>query len=206
MSSPIPLVLAVEDLLQEEILRRMLQQIERPFFPGPCYMRGGFGYLKKKVAGFNEAAKGTPFLVLTDLDLDKGPCASDLMASWLAGPRHPNLIFRVAVHAVESWILADRVAFSRFLGVGADLIPSHLDEVDRPRKLLLELARRSRRRALREAIVPRPTSTAPFGPGYNGVLAEFLRSSWRLAEARSHSHSLDRAARALENFEPAPAD
>jgi len=203
MSQPIPLLLAVEDVLQEVILRRILAAVGPSFAPGACYKQGGYGYLKKKISGFNVAAKGTPFLVLTDLDLDKGPCASALIDDWLRVPRHPNLIFRVAVRSVESWILADRSAFAGYLGLDAGLLPENLDEVERPRSLLIDLARRSRRRQLREALVPKAGSTAGFGPGYNGALTLFLDTEWRMEEARQGSPSLERSVRALERFKPA---
>lgn len=77
--------------------------------------------MKKNIHGFNNAAKGMPFLVLADLDDDE--CAPAKIQAWLSVPRHHNLIFRIAIHEVESWILADRVGFSKFIGMRRDLIP-----------------------------------------------------------------------------------
>ena len=71
---------------------------------------------------FNHGAKGTPFILLTDLD--KNECAPMLIQEWLTDPLHPNLIFRVAVHEVEAWILADREAFAPFLGISPAGHPS----------------------------------------------------------------------------------
>jgi len=65
---PIPINLAVEDFLSEAVLRRILRFTKRPYATGTCFCKGGYGYLKKNIAGFNHAAKTTPFLVLTDLD------------------------------------------------------------------------------------------------------------------------------------------
>ena len=103
MTVAIPLHLAVEDPLSEAVLRELLCQSGRPFAIGRCYQRGGFGYLRKTIQGFNNAAKGIPFAVLTDLD--RYPCPMALIADWLRVPRHSNLLFRVAVHEVEAWIL-----------------------------------------------------------------------------------------------------
>ena len=63
----IPVNLAIEDELSEEALRRMLGDVGR-FAIGSAYRRGGYGYLRKTIGGWNQASKGTPFLVLTDLD------------------------------------------------------------------------------------------------------------------------------------------
>jgi len=68
MMQPIPIHIAVEDPLSEAVLRKILICSNRPYIVGSCFNRGGFGYLKKNIRGFNNAAKGTPFLVLTDLD------------------------------------------------------------------------------------------------------------------------------------------
>ena len=116
-----PVNLAVEDDLSEVVLRTMLHKSGRQYAVCFCYGRSGFGYLKRKIVGFNNAAKGTPFLVLTDLD--KKECAPLLIQEWLQVPKHPNLLFRIAVRSVESWLLADRTSFASYLGVQRNSIP-----------------------------------------------------------------------------------
>jgi hypothetical protein len=119
--APIPINLAVEDLLSEAVLRKILLYSEKPYAIGTCFCKGGYDYLKKSILGFNNAAKATPFLVLTDLD--RTECPPVLLREWLPYPKHPNLIFRVAVKEVEAWLLAHRDAFARFLGIQRRLIP-----------------------------------------------------------------------------------
>jgi hypothetical protein len=196
----IPINLAVEDLLSEAVLRKILQYTERPYDVGTCFCRGGYGYLKKNIHGFNNAAKAMPFLVLTDLD--KAECPAVLIKEWLPHPKHPNLLFRVAVKEVEAWLLAHRDAFTRFLGIQRRLIPSTVDVISDPKKLLLDLARKSKRRLLREAIVPSPGSTARVGPDYNGQLVFFVEAFWNVATAMQSSPSLKRTVVALTNFQP----
>lgn len=151
----IPINLAVEDDLSEAILREILKF---PYVIGACFKKQGFGYLKKNVRGFNNAAKGKVFMLLTDLD--KAECAPTLMQEWLSIPKHPNFLFRVAVREVESWILASRSEFADFLKISKELIPIKPDEIDDPKQLLINLANKCRDRKLREAIVPRTGSTA----------------------------------------------
>lgn len=57
MREPIPIHIAVEDVLSEVVVKRLLQWSDRQFAVGVTYNRGGFGYLKSNIEGFNNAAK-----------------------------------------------------------------------------------------------------------------------------------------------------
>lgn len=98
--SGIPIQIAVEDELSEAVTRKLLESLNRDFLIGDVYSRGGFGYLKKNISAFNNAAKGVPYLVVTDLD--RAICPLDLIEEWLPSNRHENLIFRIAVREIES--------------------------------------------------------------------------------------------------------
>ena len=200
MSDHIPINLAAEDELSEVVLREILRQSGRPFAVGAAYRKGGVGYLRKRVNGFNYGAKGTPYFLLTDLD--KNECAPTLILEWLTVPLHPNLIFRVAVREVEAWVLADREAFSDFLGISTKNIPSDVDSIQDPKRKLISLARTSPKRNLKDSLIPRAGSTARVGRDYNGRLSAFVRSYWRLNESKLSSPSLLRAANAVGTFEP----
>ena len=104
MDENIPIVIAVEDYLSEAVLRVMFMQSTRAYAVGNCLGRKGSGYLKKKIKGFNQVAKGIPFFVLTDLD--QTDCPPLLIGKWLSIPKHENLLFRIAVREIESWLLA----------------------------------------------------------------------------------------------------
>lgn len=198
MDGPIPVQLVVEDPLSEAVVRRLLQDL--PVTIGACYGRQGFGYIQKKIGAFNHAAKACPFLVLTDLDTAE--CAAALIRAWLPARRHPNLLFRVAVREVESWLLADGSGMARFLGIAGHRIPGNTDDLADPKQTLINLARNSRNRDRREAIVPRPGSTAAVGPDYNGARAGFVARDWDPVEASRRSDSLRRFLAAVERFRP----
>jgi hypothetical protein len=200
MTKVIPVNLAVEDLLSEAVLKGMLKQSGRPYMVGTCYSSRGFGYLKKRLDGFNHAAKGTPFLVLTNLD--QSECAPILIKEWLPYPQEKNLLFRVAVKAVESWLLADRRAAAGFFNVPETLIPLRPDEIDNPKRFLINLASRSRKKEVRESIVPPLKNSAAIGPDYNGKLGEFVQGGWRVKEAMKNSPSLKKAFQAILSFSP----
>jgi hypothetical protein len=196
----IPINLVFEDVLSEAVLKQMLKQSQRPFSVGHCLNQRGNDQIKQNISGFNNAAKGMPYLVLTDLD--KADCPLVIISEWLTQPKHPNLLFRIAVKEVEAWLLAHREAFAKFLGISVDLIPGDADRIPDPKLLLINLARRSRKRKLREAIVPEPNSTAKIGKDYNGQLIQFVNKSWQVASAQTNSPSLERAMNALINFQP----
>lgn len=200
MTRSIAINLAVEDPLSEATLLRIVKESGAAFSVAHCFQRGGFGYLKKQALSFNAASRLTPFLLLTDLDTMVCPAA--LIASWLPVPQHPNFLFRVSVRAVESWLIADRAGIAGFLGVSSTLVPRDPESLSDPKRELIRLASRSRRRNLREAIVPAPETTARFGPDYNGCLIRFVAEFWDPLVARKAAPSLDRTLSRLSEFHP----
>jgi hypothetical protein len=201
MKPAIPLRLGVEDELSGSILRRVLAARPRPYAIGPVYGREGFGYLKRQAAAFNNAARGGPFLVLTDLD--RSPCPSQLIAEWLPLPKHRHLLLRVAVREVESWLLADDEGLGRYLGLRRRFACAAPEELADPKAALLELALASARRALRDALVARDEEGGRLrpGPDYNGALARFVYGPWNLTLAASRCRSLARLQAALGRLE-----
>jgi len=192
--------LAIEDSLSESLLKKIIGFFSCSFIIGTCYIRSGKGYLKKNIRGFNNAAKGTPFLLLTDLD--SAECPPLLIKEWLPYPKNKNLIFRVAVHEIESWLMAHRESFAKFLGIKKTKIPEKVDAIPDPKQFLINLARHSKYREIRDAIVPRPGSSAKYGSDYNGKLIYFVQNHWDVKEAIKYSPSLNRAFNAIKTFKP----
>jgi len=111
VTTPIPIHLVVEDDLSDAVLRKILRESSNNFTVGSSFGKCGYGYIKQKIHAFNNAAKGTPFLVLSDLEAE---CAPIQIKEWLPVPRHHNLLFRITVREIESWLLADRTALLHF--------------------------------------------------------------------------------------------
>ncbi len=149
----IPITLSVRDDLSEVVLRKTIESSQQAYFVGSIYGKTGFGYLKRRIGDFKKAARGTPWLVLADLDMPE--CLPALIAERFGSTkRQHNLLFQVAVRGVEAWLLADRAAFARFTGLKADLIQADVEGLPDPKAHLVDLVNGSRRRSLREAIVP----------------------------------------------------
>lgn len=197
---PIPISIVVEDVLSEAILRRIMKQYRNHFSIHVCLGKSGAGYIKKKIGGFNLAAKHSPFLILTDLD--QYQCAPDLIRQWIQFPKHSNLIFQIAIREVEAWLLADRSNFSQFLGIRIEKIPFEVETIPNPKEFVVNLAKKSRLRKIREALVPVPKSTAKVGPDYNGTLIQFINNLWNFDAAKIHAPSLNRMTDRLAKFQP----
>ena len=195
----IPINIVVEDELSEALCYKIMLSSSITYHIGATYGKCGYGYIRKKISGFNNAAKGTPFLVLADLEAQ---CAPKQINEWLNIPKHHNLLFRIAVREAESWLLADRSGFASFLNIKKELIPTNPDGINDPKKLLINLAKQSRRRTLRQAIVPISGRTARIGPDYNGQLSYFVSNMWNISEAMENSESLRRTVKALNKFQP----
>lgn len=182
-------ILAIEDRLSDAVATKILEK-----FGIKIVKRIGFqgkSDLERKAPELNRAASGITVFMLTDLDSPR-ECPPRLIRSWIKGPLNPKFFFRVAVMEVEAWVMADRIGFAAFLSVPLHRIPSPTDKILDPKEFLLSLARRSKKRAVREALVPAQRATLSVGNEYNTLLSEFVREHWDLERAASASPSLKR--------------
>jgi hypothetical protein len=158
----------------------------------------GKSQIDRQLIGFNNAAKGSPWLVLRDLDEDAS-CAPDFLASTKL--RASNwMLFRLAVREVEAWLLADTSAIAEFFHVAEGEVPLDPDLEKDPTVSLVNLARRSTRSAIRKAMVPAEGADAQVGRLYEATLIEFATEHWSLARACKRSDSLKRARAALRKM------
>ena len=183
------IILAVEDELSEAISTKILNEFGVEI--RIVIREGGNTYLRQKSPELNRSAKGLDIFLLTDLDSPKD-CPLELIHSWIKGPLNPKFLFRVAVMEVESWIMADRNGMANFLSIPIHRIPHNTDEIANPKEFLVSLARKSKKRKLRDELVPKPGTKIPVGYGYNTRLIEFVRDHWDLERAAMVSPSLKR--------------
>jgi hypothetical protein len=203
-SDRFPMLLAVEDPLSEAVVRKTLATVYPQSPITLCLGLKGKGYLKTKAENLNKAARGYPVFLLTDLD-DPRSCPAGLIRSWLRSPKHPNLLFRVAVMEVESWMMADRQSFAKFLSIPQERIPLDTDLIPRPKEFVVSLARLSRSSRVRDDLVPARGGTSRVGPAYNLRLASYVGRIWNPEAAATASGSLRRTLDRLKEFATIPA-
>ncbi len=169
---------------------------------GNVYGKQGKPHLRQRLAGYNHAARHAPWLMLVDLDRD-ADCAPPAIHAWLPDPA-PMACFRVAVRAVEAWMIADTEALAGYLSIPRSRVPDHPEALDDPKAAMVNLARRSRRRAIQEDMVPRGGSGRAVGPAYSSRMVEFVVDFWRPDVAATRAGSLSRAIRALRQMVETP--
>lgn len=199
MSDLLYVTLIYEDDLSGAVMSQLLKKFPEKYRVHKTYSGNGFGYLKTNIRGFNQASVVNPHFMLADLD--NYGCPLELIGDWICFELNPNFIFRIAVREVEAWLLADRKGLARFFNVSVDRIPRDPDSLQDPKNTLIQLAKHSRRRDIREDIVP-ININAKIGPNYNGRLMEFVFNLWNIEFAMSQSDSLRRAYERLRDFQP----
>ncbi len=145
------------------------------------------------------AKTGIYTFIITDLDNRR--CAGMMIREWFSIPSPQpislpmELLFRIAVREVESWILADRKAWAKYIKIPVDNWPRTPDQLADPKQYLLNVIRsKGRKKAHKEML---PLGTAHIGPRYNEILSEFIASQWSPPRAAALSPSLKRSIDAL---------
>jgi hypothetical protein len=190
--------IAVEGELDVEILKKIFASLNVEV--ANCYGKRGKNYLRDNVLRYNQAAANLHrgWVVLVDLN-QEAPCPPPLVEDWLS---HQSRYFqlRVAVRAVESWLLADREEIAHFLRISRARIPMNPEEQQDPKQTLINIARYSKNRDIREDVVPRVGSTARQGPAYTSRLIEFVTQYWDPERAANRAPSLSRSLRVLGDW------
>jgi hypothetical protein len=183
---------AVEGISDEAVVRRLLEHVGLE--AGPIHISDGKRQLDRRLRGYNHAARFTPWIILRDLDSD-ADCAPTLAGRLVPEPA-AGLLLRIPVRTVEAWLLADRKGVARYLGLRESEIPANPESLARPKRTLVDLARRSPRPAVRQDMVPEPQLSAEVGRAYTARLIEFAARHWDLEAA---AHGADSLARCLKS-------
>lgn len=190
---PTTISLLVEGGLDEAVGRRILAHCGLE--AGTVYGKRGFGYIKEKLPGFARA--GVRTLVLVDFMDTRLPCAGEVVSRWL-GPATGGVVLRVVVRELESWLLADAAGVATFLGIPVGRVTAEPEALLDPKRTMIDLARRSRHRGVRDSMVPTPESGAIEGPAYTSCLQYFVAERWDPVRAAQRAPSLRRCLAAVE--------
>lgn len=192
----VPVSFAVEGIIDQAVVLKLFDA--SGVVSGTPYVCDGIGNLRQRLDGFNAGARHSPWFVLCDLD--RHECAPELRGRLFATPQTEGMELRVAVRAVEAWLMADRQSFATFLGVGMKRVPREPEHVADPKHAVVELARESSKRVIREGLVPSAAGGRRIGPAYTDEVIRYVRRRWSPDRARAASPSLDRAFERCETF------
>jgi hypothetical protein len=184
-----PIAIATEDQLSEAIALRLIADIPTPHFIQFKLGRTGNGYLRSKMSSWYQMAQHQVMLVLTDLD--RANCLVEFRDQWLDAEPPQNLLLRIAVREVESWVLADHVAMRALIGAKG-VLPAAPDELADPKQALLKLAK-SAPKEIRDDLLKTIDGHLSQGLGYNARLSAWVNLEWSPQRAAERSPSLARA-------------
>ena len=184
-----PIAIATEDQLSEAIALRLIADIPTPHFIQHKLGKTGNGYLRSRMGSWYQLAQQQVMLVLTDLD--RANCLVEFRDQWLRAEPPQNLLLRIAVREVESWVLADHVAMRALIGVKG-VLPAAPDELADPKQSLLKLAK-SAPKQIRADLLKTIDGNLAQGLGYNARLTAWVNSEWSPQRAAERSPSLARA-------------
>lgn len=140
--APATVTVAIEGIVDEAVARRLIDCVGGQ--TGNIYVRKGKSRLEKKIEGYNNAARFSPWFVLADLDTG---CAVALRNAWLPAPAS-FMCFRIAVHEVEAWLLADAETLAEYLNTRVSRVPPDLERLPDPKGSMIALAPISKRKNL----------------------------------------------------------
>lgn len=184
----------VEGITDEAVVRRLFDR-DGITIEAVHGLRGKRAILQN-IDRYNRAAKHTYWFVMVDLDHD-ADCVIAFLQSTLHSPSS-GMHFRVVVRELEAWLLADRAAFAKFFDVSPAKLPMQPELEANPKQTLINCVASSRKKSIREAIVPRPNSDASVGPLYSSTIRDYVRLAWRPNIASLSSRSLAGAMRTID--------
>jgi len=161
---------------------------------------GGKSKLISALPKYNAAAAHYPWLAIRDLDQD-AECAPTLRIRNL--PILSDLMcFRIAVREAEVWLMADREAFADALGVSLARISTQPEALADPKLTIVNLARHSRKKAVKVGLVPEQDAGISIGPEYAAWIIDFAQNRWSPARAVASADvpSLAKTLRAVERL------
>lgn len=184
-----------EDQLCLALGQRMVEfALPRWFVTGSVDKKGITNLLPRLGDYALQAQHVQPVLCIADTD---GACAAELVTRWLPPTRTSRLLLRLAVQEAESWALADGEAFAGALHVPRAKVPRDPEALADAKRVVLDLARRSTNRRVREEVASSTNPATP-GTGYNLHLCGFVKTHWRAGVASQQSPSLRRAVERLQ--------
>ena len=169
---------------------------------GTVYGKRGCAYIKEKAVAFGYlATEFSGVLVLTDFRDAGAICVAAALQEYIRLRETPrSFLCCFAVNELESWLLADREGLAKFFSIAASRMPLKPEVEFFPKKILIALARVSRKSRIREGVAPPPGHKAAVGPEYATIMHEFIANSWDIEAAMHCAPSLAHCVRRLREL------
>jgi len=191
-----------EGYMEEAIAARLLPFCGHQL--GIVYGMRGCTYVKEKAAAFRWlATESTGVLILTDFRDTGSDCIPNALYNYIYSklPNPPaNFLCRFIVNELESWLLADRGGIAKYIDIAISHLPTHPELEPFPKEFLVNLARRSRKKSIREGIAPPQGHRAVVGPEYTSLMRRFIHNYWDINTAINNAPSLERCVRRLQDI------
>lgn len=187
---------AVEGYPDEAVVQRLCEITNLQI--ATIHIKRGKGNLDKKLNGYNNAAKLSPWLVLRDLD-DDADCAPELCTRLLPDALH-GMHLRIAVREVEAWLMGDASSCAQYFSIPKIKFPSRPETVEKPKEDLIRIIKRYGNKDIIDEMVPLPGSIAKEGPAYASRVADFARNHWSPLAAAQVCDSLQRCLSRLKSI------
>jgi len=177
----------VEGYVDEAVAWKLIEEAGHQ--AGIAYGKKGWTYIQKKVGAFDRTCGVHGLLTLVDLMDTRLECPAAVVKEWLPRCAEKH-IFRIVVREIESWILADRAGMADFLNIPLSKLQIDAEAQTDPKQTLINLARGSRTKAIRDALVPQKGLSVSEGPLYSSELIRFVMEKWNPMKAQANSVSL----------------
>ena len=183
-----------EGYMEEAVASRLIRFCNHEL--GTVYGRRGCIYIQEKASAFQcLATEQTAVLVLTDFRDAKASCVPEALPKYIftkCPTPHKNFLCRFSVNELESWFLADREGLAKYLNIAVAKLPHTPENEEYPKATLVNLARKSRKKIIREGVAPPLGHKASVGPEYFNLMREFIFSHWNIENAIKIAPSLER--------------
>ena len=188
----------VEDALTRSVVLKIAALTGMQFKSDFPAVENGCGNLYKKAAKFASMARNGLHVALFT-DLDTAECAPSLRRKWFGNNSIPDsLLFRVAVRETEAWIMADKEAFARYVGISPVNFKDDPETLGDPKQFLLAVIKKHASPKLKKAMIP--SGSAAVGPEYNSIMCDFAEHLWNPERAAKHAPSLQRTFNAIKRI------
>lgn len=192
------MIVASEDALIDKIIKRILLDQGGSAESLVSLCAGGKQKLQSRLPSLIRSCSGGLKVVLC-VDLDMEPCVVRLRNAWFPHGVPTSMVFAVAIREADAWLLADPGIVDYLQSRAA--APGSPGSIQDPKSALINIAKRSRSRAIREEMVVQEGALARVGPGYNRILGDFVSGAWNYALAAEVCPDLGRLVAKISEFD-----